>query len=148
MHTLLFFAFLNSFILSPNSVSTHGQIKVKVTNIEDIEGDILIGVFHDPEVFLERGKFLKGEIFPVKQLNSQEFIMTDIPFGTYAVAVYHDKNSNTYLDKNFFGVPKEPYGFYKHVRAKWSEPQFSEASFEFNEDNMMVEVELKYWANR
>ncbi len=125
-----------------------GEIVIKVENIEQKKGDILIGIFDDPSVFLERGKFLIGKVFPVENEGTMEFRIPDIPHGTYAVAVYHDENSDTYLDKNMFGVPKEAYGFYKNVRAKWSAPTFEEASFELNTSTFEITITLKDWVDR
>ena len=110
----------SQFMAAQHEEITKGEIVIKVENIDCAKGDILIGVFDDPAVFLERGKFLIGKVYPVENEGTMEFRIPDIPHGTYAVAVYHDSDSDTYLDKNMFGVPKEAYGFYKDVRSKWA----------------------------
>jgi uncharacterized protein (DUF2141 family) len=50
--------------------------------------------------------------------------------GTYAIAVFHDRNKNGKLDKNIFGAPTESYGFSNNARSTFSAPSFSAASFE------------------
>ena len=52
----------------------------------------------------------------------------DIPPGTYAVKLYIDENENGKLDTNFFGIPKEQYGFSNNTKA-FGIPKFEAAAF-------------------
>jgi len=36
-----------------------------------------------------------------------------IPFGNYAVSMYHDENGDARFNKGLFGIPKEGYGVSK-----------------------------------
>jgi len=67
----------------------------------------------------------------------------DIPAGTYAIAVFHDTNSNTKLDKNFFGIPKEGYAFSNNVFGTFGPPDFDDASFELD-GNKTVKIKMGY----
>jgi uncharacterized protein (DUF2141 family) len=49
--------------------------------------------------------------------------------GTYAYSLFHDLNSNGKLDSNFFGIPKEPYGFSNKQKGRFGPPKFEKASF-------------------
>jgi uncharacterized protein (DUF2141 family) len=40
-----------------------------------------------------------------------EFRVRNVQPGRYAIAVFHDLNGNGKLDRNFIGLPQEPYGF-------------------------------------
>ena len=48
--------------------------------------------------------------------------------GTYAIGVYIDENENGKLDTNFFGIPKEQYGFSNNTKA-FGIPKFEAAAF-------------------
>jgi len=48
--------------------------------------------------------------------------------GRYAVAVYQDENRNGKLDKNFLGMPTEPYGFSNDARGSMGPPSFDAAA--------------------
>ncbi len=52
----------------------------------------------------------------------------EIPPGTYAIGVYIDENENGKLDTNFFGIPKEQYGFSNNTKA-FGIPKFEAAAF-------------------
>jgi len=42
--------------------------------------------------------------------------LTEINEGKYFIAVFQDLDGNDKLNKNFFGLPTEPYGFSKNVK--------------------------------
>ena len=60
------------------------------------------------------------------------YTFTDIPTGTYAVAVWHDEDEDKTMNKNLFGAPKENYGFSKNIYGTFGPPNFDEVSFKVN----------------
>jgi uncharacterized protein (DUF2141 family) len=62
--------------------------------------------------------------------------------GRYAVSVFHDQNSNTKLDTNLFGVPKEPWGTTGTVRPRLRAPRFDEAMINVTTDTR-IEIRLE-----
>lgn len=55
---------------------------------------------------------------------------TELPAGTYAVAVLHDENGNGTLDTNFLGIPKEGVGVTMNPKPRMRAPRWDEAKFE------------------
>lgn len=104
-------------------------ITVTVTNIPGVKGDLLIGLYSSAESFTDK---------PMKQslkipLTSREDLVAcipNVPPGTYSIAVIQDLNRNGVLDKNFFGMPKEPLAFSVIKKIPNGAPKFSECSFE------------------
>lgn len=47
----------------------------------------------------------------------------------YAAVVFHDVNDNGRLDHNWFGLPQEAFGFYRHYKVLFSPPDFEDVSF-------------------
>ena len=64
--------------------------------------------------------------------------------GEYVVAGFQDLNGNGKLDKNFFGVPTEPYGFAKVPPSKWRAPSFGEVATTVDAGDR-VTIELRHW---
>lgn len=58
-------------------------------------------------------------------------VFDNVAPGTYAITAIHDLNNNGELDKNFLGVPTEPYGFSNDARGTMGPPSFSSASFQY-----------------
>jgi uncharacterized protein (DUF2141 family) len=63
--------------------------------------------------------------------------------GTYAVAVYHDANSNHRFDVGMFG-PTEAYGFSNNPRIMFSKPSFESVKFQVKEGETTVHVRLNH----
>ncbi len=68
---------------------------------------------------------------------------TDIPAGDYSAVIYHDLNGNGKLDRNFFGKPKEPYGFSNNARNSFGIPDFDESSFEISSNTNVQKIIVK-----
>ncbi len=120
-------------------VST-SKLTVEVDNIKDISGkNISIGVF-EKNTFptIGKAKYEKSVIAN----GSKVSLSFDLPKGDYAVAIYHDLNANKSLDKNLFGIPKEPYGFSKNFKPKMSPPDFSDCSFTLTETAKTISISL------
>lgn len=64
----------------------------------------------------------------------------DIPYGDYPIKLYHDENGNKKLDKNFVGIPREPYGFSNNARGTLSAPEFAKARFALDAANKAIEI--------
>jgi len=70
-------------------------------------------------------------------------IFRNVPFGTYAITVYHDENGNGQLDKGLFGRPVERYGFSNNAREKFSRPEFEKAALTLDRAEMTVRVTVQ-----
>jgi uncharacterized protein (DUF2141 family) len=68
----------------------------------------------------------------------------NLPYGTYAVSVVHDENSNDKLDTGLLGVPTEGYGASNNPEPGLGPPDFSESAFELRQPVRRVEVALTY----
>ena len=75
--------------------------------------------------------------------DNETILSFEVPPGVYAVAVYHDANSNGKLDANFLGIPKEGYGVSNDVRPRFRPPRFSEARVMVTRDTTLV-VHMSY----
>lgn len=62
--------------------------------------------------------------------------------GTYAVSVTADRNGNGKMDKNFVGIPSEPWGVSNNARPKMRPPKFAEAAFEVTAGGTRIEIRL------
>ena len=119
-----------------------GTINVEISGIEDPKGLMSIGLYSDEKGFPDDGKEYKGTDVEV---TGQTVVYTfkDVPFGTYAIAVFHDTNSNGKLDKNFLGIPKEGYAFSNNVFGTFGPPDFKDVSFELA-GSKMIKIEMRY----
>jgi uncharacterized protein (DUF2141 family) len=117
-------------------------LKVEVSNIYSGEGDILLALFNKKDGFPDN----PSKAFQVKEVPSKKgkitVLFTNVPTGTYAISVFHDKNSDKKLNTNFLGIPREDYGFSTNIRFRTRAPHFDEASFVLK-NSMEVSITIK-----
>lgn len=119
-----------------------GSITVEIQNVESTEGNFRVALYNSAENFKDpESKPWKSIVI---KANSKQRSVTfeNIPYGTYSSGLYQDKNLNKKLDKNFIGIPKEPYGLSNNVRPKLSAPPFDRVKFKFNSKKKTVHIKL------
>ena len=119
---------------------------VEVNNIKD-EGEIHLAIYDDEIIFEndngEKGGATKGIIQGVIEdvkIGSVTYTF-ELPDGTYAIGIFVDKNYNNKIDRNFFGVPKEQFGFSNNAKGNFGPPSFEDASFTVSND-IKIEIDL------
>ena len=125
----VFLSLLSLFIL--NQSSTNYDLTINVKGFPSSKGDAYIAIYRATDDFPVFGKQYKGKTTAISE-NASQVVFSGIPSGSYAVAVYHDKNNNNVLDKNYLGIPTESYGFSNNARRTFSAPSFSEAAVVVN----------------
>lgn len=124
----------------------HGaSLDIQVTEIQKTVGNMTIALFPESEKkgFPDEGKPLREISAPVNQTGSQVFEFKNISAGTYAIALYQDKNKDGKLDVDLIGVPAEPFGFSENPRIFFGAPSFGRSSFTLGEENKKLEIKLK-----
>ena len=135
---------LLAFILLSGYVSAQtGSIKIEIQGIVGTNGEIQIGLYNSADDFPDFEKSFKGG-FAEAGNSGALYKFEDIPIGKYAIAIWHDENSDKVLNKNFFGVPKEKYGFSNNVFGSFGPPDFEDASFSVVEgETAVLKIKLK-----
>jgi len=120
-----------------------GTITIEIFGINKIKGLMSIGVYSNETSFPDKeGEFKGAQINVTGQTMAHTF--KDIPYGFYAIAIYHDSNLNNMLDTNFLGIPKEGYGFSNNVFGVFgSPPDFNDAGFKVTGDKI-IKINIKY----
>jgi uncharacterized protein (DUF2141 family) len=133
--------FMHLEVAYPQSDPSTGSIIVRVANIENKGGIMMIALFTENDDFLEEPSYYQE--IPIEDESEIEVTFEKIPFGTYATSIYHDLNENGELDSNFFGIPKEPTGFSNDYVPKFGPPKFKNASFSLSQEELPLTVNLR-----
>jgi len=116
------------------------DISVEVTDIEKRGGQLYVGLYDKKEGFRDISKTYKKSIVNLDS-SSIKIVFKNIPKGIYAISVFHDENENGKLDKNFFGIPTEGYGFSNNIRPILRGASFEESKFELDSDrNITIKI--------
>lgn len=149
--TIKFFFILTSSILtwaglhqSRTTANATGNLTVHFENLEKTGGTIRLALYSSPEHFMVEEKAILHN-FKIVKTGKMEAALPNLPYGTYAFAVFQDENENNKLDTNLLGVPTEPYAFSKTSPSKWRVPKFEEVKFDIRQPSQTLTVRLEKW---
>ena len=133
-------------LLSTNLILGAGVAEAGLTivfeGLSSDQGAIMTALFDNPKDFKGKTGALRRDSLVVADGRCR-WELTGLPPGRYAVAVYHDLNGNQTLDENFFGAPKEPYGFSNNARGTFGPPGFDEAVFTYQGGEQIISIRLE-----
>ena len=126
----------------PEEEGKRGSLTLVVPGLASNEGKVIIALFDSAEGFEKEGAFVRSA-FVEPENRGAVWTFGDLPFGEYAVRLFHDENGNEKLDTNWVGIPKERYGFSNDARGKFGPPDYEAAKFDFDSDGMTLQVKLE-----
>lgn len=127
------------------TIQTNGQtatIKVEVTNIHSLAGNLKMGVFNKVHDYRTKSNPYRRASKPVTD-SIEDFIFEKVPVGRYAVAVYHDENGDDTLNVKKLGIPIEGIGFSGKFNSRIKPPDYPLASFRLKSDTI-ISIRLIY----
>lgn len=105
------------------------DLNVEVKNVKPKQGVVVVALFDKPSDFPVAAKRLAARVV---EAGGESITVTfqGLGAGRYAVAAFQDENRNGKLDKNFLGLPTEPYGFSNDARGSMGPPSFDKAAID------------------
>ncbi len=134
---------LNTSFISQNN--TAGNLTVSVSTIRNNKGEIEFALFNKSEGFArDTKKAIKIVRGPVNNGNCS-VVFENIPYGQYAVCIYHDENNNKKIDDTWYGMPTEGVGVSNNPKSGgFSPPTFEAAKFKFEPTQNSISIKIKY----
>jgi uncharacterized protein (DUF2141 family) len=135
-------------LLCGTSASHAAELVVNVRGIKSSEGFVGCALFTSAQ----------AELFPLdvsKATTNRQAANPDanghmrceflgLAAGTYAISAAHDINGNGKTDRNFVGLPTEPWAVSNNIRPTLRAPKFAEASFALADGEVkQIELQLK-----
>ncbi|MEA3049557.1 MAG: hypothetical protein QOG84_1393 [Sphingomonadales bacterium] len=120
------------------------RLFVRVEGVRASQGLIAVTLYaDDANRFLAHHGSLYVGRSPAHAGTSRTCIYVPKP-GIYAIAVYHDANSNRKLDRNVIGFPVEAGGFSNNPNTFLGLPSFHSVRFRVRESGDEITVRLHY----
>jgi uncharacterized protein (DUF2141 family) len=118
------------FSLAAAEAQQGNTIAVAVSGLHNNTGDVRCGLYNSAATFPKDGQQFQGAIAPIA---SQQATCTfsNVPPGTYAVALFHAEKGETKLRTGFFGQPEEGYGFSRNATGSMGPPSFNAAAYSY-----------------
>ena len=123
---------LSCLVFTTKSYSEEANLKINILNL-DKAGTLYLSICKDVTGFkntVENESQEESCITSTREIDLQNLeINSMLPNGEYAISLFVDFNGNKKIDKNFFGIPREQYGFSNNVMGRMSAPTFDQAKF-------------------
>ena len=124
----------------PNQV----RLQISVSGMRSTDGNIAITIYPD-----DSAHFLDGAYKLARQAAAVTLPVSHACFafaapGFYAVALFHDENSNGHFDTTMLGLPAEGYGFSNNPTLYLGPPSLNQVRFAAHPGDNPIDVKLKY----
>ena len=139
---LVFWIFSLLSITSFANPPVEGTLLITVENVKVNQGKIMLAIYSDDQEFLSETTY-RSIHHEVNEFGTTTVEVNDLPYGMYAISIFHDENNNGKLDTNFMKIPKEPYGFSNNARGMFGPPKVNEAQFSFSTMEQEIMIEIK-----
>lgn len=107
-----------------------GTIRVQVIGIAAPIGTLKLSLDNSEDSFLGKNNTQDFKVGATSALApTSDYLFPNVPFGTYAIKLFHDANDNDQLDTNLLGIPAEAYGVSNDARGMFGLPAFADAAF-------------------
>ncbi|GAB2963875.1 hypothetical protein GCM10027048_36340 [Hymenobacter coalescens] len=113
-----------------------------VSRLASTQAAVKLYFYNVRESFLQPKQYV---FYKVVRPGGQDRITLPVELanGEWAVAITQDTNNNDKLDKNFVGIPTEPFAFSNNVRPRLAPPDFNDCKFVVNGPGKVVTIMLK-----
>lgn len=122
------------------STATAADLTIEVKGVTNDKGSVLAAIYDKKETWMKTS-------VGTAQAAAKEGVVTltfkDLADGEYAASLFHDENGSGKLDRDAFGVPREPYGFSMDARGNFGPPPFEKAKFKLDAGTRNIVVNLK-----
>ena len=122
--------------------SDQGELIVVINGFDNDEGVVKIALSDTQEDYEAHDEAFRTGESGINQKRAV-WIFEKIPFGEYAIKIYHDEDSDNELNTNFLGMPTEEYGFSNNARGSFGPASWEDAKFLFKsvKDTLYIDVE-------
>lgn len=128
----------------PPAPTETATLRVVVAGIHTGEGRIRVAVYTAADGFPGAPERALRRADAPADSATVTFTFEGIPAGRCAVSVLHDANNDERMDTDFFGRPREGYGFSRDARGRFGPPGYDDAAVEVMPDTTTVEVHIQY----
>jgi uncharacterized protein (DUF2141 family) len=144
--------------LHPGPEARAGALSITIDGLRESRGTVLVGLYDSRASFdraielasdtgfLNDPDRVAGAALRANGMLRGGVTFRNLPPGRYAVILFHDEHGNGRLDKNFWGVPTEPYGFSNDAQGILGPPSFEEAALSLDGSDRAIAIDLVYHA--
>ncbi len=127
--------------IKKKAIAKRKPLTLIIRNLRSSTAPVIVSIYGTENDFpAPTGQFkeykfnAKGNVLTAK--------ISDVPFGTYAIALYQDENSNGKIDKNFIGYPTEGFAFSNNFKPTVKAPSFKNCAFNYSKASSTLRIKM------
>ncbi|NJC27789.1 DUF2141 domain-containing protein [Neolewinella antarctica] len=124
---------------------TTRTIHLRVSNVKVARGMIWVGIYEGDHDFMDREKAriigVNVEAAGDNYLELPDMVVNQ----EYALAVFHDVDNDGDMNRNWLGLPSEPWAFTGEAKTRLRLPTFSEVKFRVTESLGLTSLSLRMY---
>lgn len=141
---ILALAMMTAAVTATAQSTAQNVIHVDVEGLRNDKGQVMCALYSSAEGFpKDAAKALAKTSSPIST-GRAVCDFTGASPGTYAVAVFHDENSNGKMDTNLIGMPREGVGASNNAQGHFGPPPFDKAAFRFTGGRLELKISMNY----
>ncbi|MDR3612882.1 MAG: DUF2141 domain-containing protein [Candidatus Obscuribacterales bacterium] len=142
--SLVFAAIAIFTVISAKSEGQNGSVIVHVSGFGSDRGVARFMLFNDESEYL-KDKFNGLTAFKIGTASIKNteanYVFRDIPYGEYAIKLFHDPDKTGLLPRNRLGGAKSEYGFSNNAKGRFGPPSFENAKFTLQNSEIYMNID-------
>lgn len=137
---------LGSFAIPTHAqIQQNSQLAVEVGGLRNQQGQVCLSLFATGRGFPSRNtNAVQNQCVAITAI-PQLVTFQDVSPGSYAVAVLHDANNDSEVNRNALGIPREGFGFSRNPVIQTGPPDFGDAVILVAGPRTNIQVQLNYF---
>jgi uncharacterized protein (DUF2141 family) len=137
----------NFLILSSVEATSKNNLTVELNGLKNQTGQVCLSLFSSDQGFPDsKENALQSECVLLGK-DSPKITFENLIPGNYAVAVFHDANSDRTLNVNSLGIPTEGFGFSRNPTILAGPPKFGDTFVVVATPQNNIQIKLQYFWN-
>lgn len=122
----------------------NSNLEVTIKGLKNQKGQVCFSLFSSSKGFPNNKKrAIQAKCVKIGN-NSTKLNIPYLKAGTYAMAMFHDKNGDGKLNTNGLGIPKEGFGFSRNPRVLTGPPKFGDSAVFVVGSTTNIQINLNY----
>ena len=144
LFTKILFIFYSTLVFAQTDIDSikTGSLLLTVVGIENDEGKIAVALSNSRKDYESYETVFRSANILIKN-DIAEYTFEELPFGEYAIKVYHDEDNDGEINRNFLGIPSEDYGFSNNASASFGPADYDDAKFIFNTSKLSISIDIE-----
>jgi uncharacterized protein (DUF2141 family) len=127
---------------------SQGKITIRVTGLRNDKGTVRVAMFNSEASYDKSkssteqsdGSFRRG-LTPISS-KSATCVFSKVPYGEYAIKLFHDEDNSGKFVTGVFGIPKVEYGFSNNARGKLGPAAYEKAKFKLDQPELTIDISV------